>query len=108
MICTHSPSATAGGKAPHPKLFCFPNIKFHTQDFVFGIDEEKIEINFDIYSGDASLTFVLDEENITPKKIKYGNSQKYIFEGKGIERIQIIVKAVVSSYYVLSYIIRER
>ena len=73
-----------------------------------GSDEEKIEINFDIYSGDATLTFVLDKER-TPKKIKYGNSQNYIFEGKGIERIQITVKAVISSYYVLSYrIISEK
>ena len=73
-----------------------------------GSDEEKIEINFDIYSGDATLTFDLDKER-TPKKIKYGNSQKYIFEGKGIERIQITVKAVISSYYVLSYrIISEK
>ena len=68
MIYTHSPWATAGGKAPRPKLLCFPIIKFHTQDFMSWIDEEKKEINFDIYSDDATLTFVLDKESSTPKK----------------------------------------
>ena len=71
------------------------------------LNDNKIEINLDIYSGDASIEF--EEKNKFNKEkyeyVFYGTSEKYILKPGVISKseIKFKIKPNMNTYYVISY-----
>jgi hypothetical protein len=69
-------------------------------------DNNIIELNLDVFSGDAVINFASDKlGNIKYEHVFFGNSEKYIFKATDVKRklIKFWVRAKENSFYVVSF-----
>ena len=72
---------------------------------IFPHSNNKIEVNFDVISGNADIHFQFSNQaNPKIEKIRYGNSKKFIINNDGnLESFLAIVDPHLNSYYLISY-----
>ena len=71
---------------------------------IYPHSDNKIEINFDVISGNADVNFQFSSTTPKIEKIRYGNSKKFILSHNGnIGSIEANVQAKLNSYYLISY-----
>ena len=74
------------------------------EPFLNATEEDKLEINLDIFSGDVSIEFLYKlDQQVKYDYIFYGTSEKYIFKTKLIKSIKFNIIAKQYSYYAFSY-----
>ena len=77
-----------------------------TDKYSIYLKKNKIEFNFDVFSGNAIVNFQYSGNiKYTIEKIRYGNSKKYIvyIPNDDLGNIEANVNAISNSYYLISY-----